>query len=197
MDSKMKSEPQASNMQKRFDPSNSHEVSSQSDTAMKPTVILTSDDVGTRSSPPTDPTPSTSQATDFSKTPGLETSRSSKTVRVLHGNVERLGDAQERKVEVKRNAGPAARQHSPVAEARRVGARHRVTLTCTKLQKTFVHHMDNGTSEHLYRNSDLVVCPLVRIHAHASRHASSSTSQMATRDLSRTWLKAAEYKKQP
>ena len=42
---------------------------------------------------------------DFSKTPGLETSRSSKTVRVLHGNVERLGDAQERKVEVKRNAG--------------------------------------------------------------------------------------------
>lgn len=137
---------------------------------------------------------------DFSKTPGLETSRSSKTVRVLHGNVERLGDAQERKVEVKRNAGgaicpccrsstgccqdsPAARQHSPVAEARRVGARHRVTLTCTKLQKTFVHHMDNGTSEHLYRNSDHVVCPLVRIHAHASRHASSSTSQMATRDL--------------
>jgi hypothetical protein len=43
---------------------------------------------------------------DCSKTPGLETSRSSMTVRVLHGNVERLGDAQPRKEsEVKRNAG--------------------------------------------------------------------------------------------
>jgi hypothetical protein len=43
--------------------------------------------------------------------------------------------------------------------------------------------MDDGISEHLYRNSDHVVCPLVRIHTHASKHASSSTSQMSTRYL--------------
>jgi hypothetical protein len=42
------------------------------------------------------------------------------------------------------------------------------------LRKTFVHHMEDGTPEHLYRNSDHVVCPLMRIHAHASAHASST-----------------------
>jgi hypothetical protein len=102
---------------KGIHPSNGRGASSRSDTAKKPSVILTSDDVGTRSTPPTEPAPSTSQATGsrieprtiashrcfetpsgLSKTPGLETSRMSNTVRVLHGNVERLGDAQERKV---------------------------------------------------------------------------------------------------
>jgi hypothetical protein len=37
----------------------------------------------------------------------------------------------------------------------------------------FVHHMEDDISEHLYRNSDHVVCPLVRIQAHANTHASS------------------------
>ena len=190
---------------------------------MKPTVILTNDDVGTRSTPPADPAPSTSQATrslieprtiashrtavsrphlDFSKTPGW-------TGDISHQQDSpcpprecgEAGRSPRKESEVKRNAGcanlslrsfvhrlltdsPAARQHSPVTEARRVGARHRVTRTCTRCAKrrscTLWMTVHPGTSTGI---QIMLSCPLVRVYAHASRHASSSTSQMATRDL--------------